>query len=99
FEIEHRLIRKDGEIRWVRNRHVPRRDPAGRIVSYDGLMSDITEKKRASDELLAANARLTKVFADLTKTHEDLKAAQSQLIQLEKLHSIGQMAAGIAHEV
>ena len=78
FEVEHRVIRKDGKIRWVRNKQVPRRDAAGRIVSYDGLMSDITEKKRAD---------------------EDLKAAQSQLMQLEKLHSIGQLAAGVAHEV
>ena len=78
FEIEHRLIRKDGKIRWVRNKHVPRHDSAGRIVAYDGLMSDITEKKSGDDEL---------------------KAAQSQLMQLEKLHSIGQLAAGVAHEV
>ena len=78
FEIEHRIIRKDGAVRWVRNKHVPRRDAGGHVVSYDGLMSDITEKKRAD---------------------EDLKTAQSQLMQLEKLHSIGQLAAGVAHEV
>ena len=78
FEIEHRIVRKDGEIRWVRNKHVPRRDTAGRIVSYDGLMSDITDKKRSGEEL---------------------KTAQSQLMQLEKMHSIGQLAAGVAHEV
>lgn len=78
FQIEHRLIRKDGKIRWVRNKQVPRRDAAGRIISYDGLMSDITERRRADEEL---------------------KAAQSQLMQLEKLHSIGQLAAGVAHEV
>jgi PAS domain S-box-containing protein len=78
FEIEHRIVRKSGDVRWVRNKHVPRRDDAGRIVSYDGLMSDITEKKRAADEL---------------------KATQAQLMHLEKLHSIGQLAAGVAHEV
>jgi PAS domain S-box-containing protein len=78
FEVEHRITRKDGQVRWVRNKHVPRRDATGHIVSYDGLMSDITEKKRAAEEL---------------------KAAQSQLMQLEKLHSIGQLAAGVAHEV
>jgi hypothetical protein len=78
FEIEHRLVRKDGQIRWIRNKHVPRRNAAGRIVAYDGLMSDITEKKRADD---------------------DLRAAQAQLMQAEKLHSIGQLAAGVAHEV
>ena len=78
FEIEHRITRKDGAVRWVRNKHVPRLDVAGHIVSYDGLMSDITEKRRAAD---------------------DLKSAQSQLMQIEKLHSIGQLAAGVAHEV
>ena len=78
FEVEHRLVRKDGQIRWVRNKHVPRRNATGRIVAYDGLMSDITEKKHADD---------------------DLRAAQSQLMQAEKLHSIGQLAAGVAHEV
>ena len=78
FEIEHRLVRKDGKIRWIRNKHVPRRDGSGRIVAYDGLMSDITDRKRSD---------------------EDLKAAQSQLMQAEKLHSIGQLAAGVAHEV
>jgi PAS domain S-box-containing protein len=78
FEIEHRIVRKSGDVRWVRNKHVPRRDDAGRIVSYDGLMSDITEKKRAADEL---------------------KSTQAQLMHLEKLHSIGQLAAGVAHEV
>lgn len=78
FELEHRIIRKDGKVRWVRNKHVPRHDASGRIVSYDGLMSDITDRIRADEEL---------------------KAAQSQLMQLEKLHSIGQLAAGVAHEV
>lgn len=78
FEIEHRIIRKDGGVRWVRNKQVPRHDAAGHIASYDGLMSDISDRKRAD---------------------EDLKTAQSQLMQLEKLHSIGQLAAGVAHEV
>ena len=99
LEIEHRIIRRDGAIRWVRNKHVPRCDAVGKLVSYDGLVSDITERKLAKDELVAANARLTKVLADLTRSHDELKAAQSQLMQVEKLHSIGQLAAGIAHEV
>ena len=99
LQIEHRIIRRDGAIRWVRNKHVPRYDAAGRVQSYDGLVSDITDRKLAKDEIIAANARLTKVLTDLTKSHEDLKSAQSQLMQVEKLHSIGQLAAGIAHEV
>jgi len=37
--------------------------------------------------------------ADLTKSLEDLKAAQQQLVQQEKLASLGQLTAGIAHEI
>ncbi len=45
--IEHRIIRKDGNIRWVRRTLVPTFDSQGNIVSYDGLLQDITELKVA----------------------------------------------------
>jgi PAS domain S-box-containing protein len=49
--IEHRIIRKDGEVRWVRDTTIPLRDPSGDLVSYDGVIKDITERKRAEQEL------------------------------------------------
>src|SRR5207302_1736775 len=97
--IEHRIVRRDGAVRWVRNKQVPRYDDYGRLTSYDGLVSDITERKVAEEQLKEANAKLREVLADLTRSHEELKAAQMQLIQAEKLQSIGRLAAGIAHEV
>ena len=90
--IEHRMIRRDGAVRWVRNKQVPRYDAAGQLVSYDGLVSDITDRKEAEE-------KVRMVLADLTKSHEELKAAQMQLIQAEKLQSVGRLAAGVAHEV
>jgi two-component system, LuxR family, sensor kinase FixL len=45
--IEHRIVRKDGNIRWVRRTLVPTFDSQGSIVSYDGLLQDITELKVA----------------------------------------------------
>ena len=50
--IEHRIIRKDGALRWVRNTAVPRLDPSGSLVAYDGLIQDITERHALQEQLL-----------------------------------------------
>jgi PAS domain S-box-containing protein len=47
--IEHRIRHKNGRIRWVRDTIVLRRDVAGRLVSYDGLVQDITDRKVVED--------------------------------------------------
>ncbi len=48
---EHRLIHKDGSVRWVRNTTVLHRDEQGRCLSYDGLISDITTPKQLHERL------------------------------------------------
>jgi two-component system, NtrC family, sensor kinase len=53
---------------------------------------DITEQKRAEEALNQKNIELELAYADL-------KAAQSRILQQEKLASVGQLAAGIAHEI
>jgi PAS domain S-box-containing protein len=49
-EIEHRIWRKDGAMRWVVNTPVPQRDSSGAVIAYDGLIRDITKRKRAEEE-------------------------------------------------
>jgi sigma-B regulation protein RsbU (phosphoserine phosphatase) len=49
--LEHRIINKDGSIRWIMNTSVPRHDEMGRLISYDGIVSDITKRKKAEDML------------------------------------------------
>lgn len=47
--IEHRIIRKDGELRWVVDTTIPSRDISWNLLSYDGVIKDITEHKQAED--------------------------------------------------
>jgi PAS domain S-box-containing protein len=55
--------------------------------------------QRAHRELADREKALRGMFADIQQAHEDLKQAQRQLLQSEKLASIGQLAAGVAHEI
>jgi PAS domain S-box-containing protein len=90
--LEHRIIHKDGSVRWVRHTPVLRRDEQGRVIGYDGLISDITERKQAEEALRRA-------IGDLQQSQAALKTAHLQLIQAEKMETVGRMAAGVAHEV
>ncbi|MEI6209412.1 MAG: PAS domain S-box protein [Desulfuromonadales bacterium] len=47
--IEHRIIRKDGTLRWVRDTTILFKDASGTLLSYDGIIQDITERKQAEE--------------------------------------------------
>ena len=55
--IEHRITRKDGQVRWVINNLVPNYDGQGTLVSYDGLIRDITIRKMAEETLRQSEER------------------------------------------
>jgi PAS domain S-box-containing protein len=47
--IEHRIYRRDGSLRWIQDTIVLHRDQTGRLIRYDGLVRDTTERKQAED--------------------------------------------------
>jgi PAS domain S-box-containing protein len=49
--IEHRIHHRDGTERWVRDTIVPHYDADGRMVEYDGVVEDITDRKLAEERL------------------------------------------------
>ncbi len=57
------------------------------------------EREKAQEKELAQAKAIEKAYLDLGKAHETLKATQSQLIQSEKMASLGELTAGIAHEI
>jgi PAS domain S-box-containing protein len=61
--IEHRIIRKDGVECWVRNTAVPHFDGDGTLVSYEGLLKDITVEKNAERALQESEANYRLLFS------------------------------------
>jgi two-component system, cell cycle sensor histidine kinase and response regulator CckA len=53
-QIEHRIRRKDGTVRWVRHTPVLTFDDHGEVIAYDGLIQDVTETHILQDQLLHA---------------------------------------------
>jgi len=62
--IEHRIIHKDGQVRWVRNTPVLRFDGEGRLVTYDCLIQDITTNKMAEEALKESEERYSSLFSN-----------------------------------
>ena len=63
------------------------------------IYSDITERKRNEEEIRAARDAAEEASRTIEAAYRDLKAAQANLIQAEKMASLGQLTAGIAHEI
>src|SRR5216110_1501789 len=84
-EFRQERARPDGRVIEVRRNAVP---DGGFVLIY----SDITERKRSEAEIRAARDAAE-------ATLRDLRAAQAHLIQAEKMASLGQLTAGIAHEI
>ena len=60
--IEHRIIRKDGQIRWVSDTAVLCKDATGKLLSYDGLIKDITARKMTEEFVEETSQRFSTVF-------------------------------------
>jgi two-component system, NtrC family, sensor kinase len=85
LELRFERTRPDGRVIEVRRNPVP---DGGFVLIY----ADITERKRAEEAI-----RLARDAAE--KALRDLQTAQDRLVQTQKLASLGQLTAGIAHEI
>jgi PAS domain S-box-containing protein len=65
--LEHRIIHKNGDVKWVRNTPVPRYDREGKLIAYDGLIVDITERKKAEEALRESEKKLQSLYNSMTE--------------------------------
>ncbi len=98
-KIEKELVGVDGKYRWFSLQAFPIRDKAGAIYQVAFVLQDIHERKENEKRISLLNEELRKKNEHLKNILIQLKEAQSHLLQSEKMASIGQLAAGVAHEI
>ncbi|MEM9538005.1 MAG: PAS domain S-box protein [Cyanobacteria bacterium P01_E01_bin.42] len=91
--------RKDGSLYWEQASIAPLLDERGKITNFIAVKEDITDRKKTEEKLQRSQAELQQKAKDLTQTLQELRKTQSQLIQTEKMSSLMQLVAGIAHEI
>ncbi len=78
---EHRIQHKDGSVRWVQTTLVPCVSPEGELLSYDGVITDITVRKQAEEKMLSLNEELEQRVRERTA---ELERRNYELEQMNK---------------
>jgi two-component system sensor histidine kinase UhpB len=74
-DIEYRIVRPDGSMRWIFGRATVVRDESGRAVRVHGTNADVTERKRAEDELARRARQLEMLSRKLIEAQETERRA------------------------
>ena len=91
------IMRKDGYVRFV--------DLSVRVIVSGkatlglAIFRDVTEKKRMERELITKHSELRDAYFQLEKKNAEHQAMQETLVQSGKMAALGELAAGIAHEL
>lgn len=95
-DLEFRVVHRNGSLRWMAVSWQPMYDQSGHNLGFRASVRDIAERHQLREELRLHNQHLEQMVQERTARIAQL---EKQRLQMEKLAALGQLAAGVAHEV
>lgn len=95
-DLDFRIISHDGQLRWMSLWWQPMYAAEGEYLGYRTSVRDVTERRALREQLRLHAEHLEQLVQERTERLWQLERRQSQM---ERLVALGQLAAGVAHEI
>lgn len=96
YQLTYRITSRDGQLKWVWEQGCGIFDEDGEFQSLEGFVLDITDRKKAEEELAVYRHGLEDLVDERTA---ELTKVQEELVRKEKLATLGQLSATVSHEL